>query len=165
MIIATLLSFLCTSSLLAATTPLASADDYIFTKPSIPQLIEGKVMGEEPAYRILRVEDMSFLNEAKAEIDLCHSIPYEGDYDRYFPLPMTNDYWYNNYDDSRIIKEYSQYTSEHNWTTNYTEDAQKILGGIIFTASTGSMARVQIGVALQYGISSTRDSLCNTASE
>ena len=51
----------------AATSPLPDAAAYTFTVPPHTNLIEGRVMGPSPSYRILRAEDCYYLAEAAAE--------------------------------------------------------------------------------------------------
>lgn len=51
----------------AASVPQTSADKYYFTVPLHPGGIQGTVMGDPPAYRAMRSEDISWLNEAAAE--------------------------------------------------------------------------------------------------
>lgn len=79
-------------------------------------------MGDEPSYRILRVEDMSFLNEARAEIDLCHQCGSDYQAGSWLPLPIIDDGWYDLYDTSRVIKSFRQYTY-HNFPTNTIVDS------------------------------------------
>lgn len=57
--------------LFAATSPLSSANDYIFapfrSKADAAHWIEGRIMGVSGDYRILRAEDVAYLDEAWAE--------------------------------------------------------------------------------------------------
>lgn len=54
------------SLLLAATTPLSSANDYYYTTPKTKNIC-GRVMGENGDYKLVRAEDLAFINEAWAE--------------------------------------------------------------------------------------------------
>ena len=51
----------------AASVPQTSADKYYFTVPKHPGGISGIVMGDPPEYRVMRSEDIDWLNEAYAE--------------------------------------------------------------------------------------------------
>jgi len=50
-----------------ATVPQNSATNYFFTWPDRPGQIKGKVMGDPPAYGVMRSEDVSWIKEAYAE--------------------------------------------------------------------------------------------------
>ena len=54
------------SPLLAATSPLASTNDYYYTTPKTTNIC-GRVMGENGDYKLVRAEDLAFINEALAE--------------------------------------------------------------------------------------------------
>lgn len=61
----------------AASVPQTSADKYYFTIPRHPAGIKGVVMGDPPAYSVMRSEDISWIQEAVAERRaLAGSIPY-----------------------------------------------------------------------------------------
>ena len=51
----------------AESVPQTSADKYYFTVPKHPGGIKGVVMGDPPAYRVMRSEDIDWINEAYAE--------------------------------------------------------------------------------------------------
>lgn len=50
-----------------AASPLASTNDYVFTRVTRPELIRGVVMGDGGDYRAMRYEDLAFLIEAWRE--------------------------------------------------------------------------------------------------
>lgn len=61
----------------AASVPQTSADKYYFTIPRHPAGIKGVVMGDPPAYSVMRSEDISWIQEAVAERQaLAGSGPY-----------------------------------------------------------------------------------------
>ena len=62
-----LYSALAALSAFAASVPQNSADKYYFTVPLHPGGIKGVVMGDPPDYRVMRSEDIDWLNEAAAE--------------------------------------------------------------------------------------------------
>lgn len=67
-IIISLLSYACCLSLYAAVSPLATADDFAFTRPALTNNIHGIVCGDTTnCYGTLRYEDEAWLNEAYAE--------------------------------------------------------------------------------------------------
>ncbi len=51
----------------AATVPQTSAEDYRFSRPNLPSNIVGQVIGDPPAYHVMRSEDVAWLREAYAE--------------------------------------------------------------------------------------------------
>lgn len=51
----------------AASVPQTSADTYYFSRPNLPSNIVGRVMGDPPAYHVMRSEDVAWLREAYAE--------------------------------------------------------------------------------------------------
>lgn len=50
-----------------AASPLASTNDYVFTRVTRPALVRGVVMGDGGDYRAMRYEDLAFLREALME--------------------------------------------------------------------------------------------------
>ena len=54
-------------ALFAATSPLSSADDYVFAMPTLTNNVKGLVMGDSGDYGNVRYEDVAFLREAFAE--------------------------------------------------------------------------------------------------
>ncbi len=61
-----LLMSACCNVAWAATSPLASTNDYYYTQPKTGS-ISGRVMGENADYRLVRAEDAAFINEAWEE--------------------------------------------------------------------------------------------------
>lgn len=67
-LIISLLSYACCLSLYAAVSSLATADEYVFTRPALTNNIHGIVCGDTTnCYGTLRYEDEAWLNEAYAE--------------------------------------------------------------------------------------------------
>ncbi len=54
-------------AMFGANVPQNSADKYYFTVPAHPAGIKGKVLGDPPAYHMMRSEDIAWINEAAAE--------------------------------------------------------------------------------------------------
>lgn len=50
-----------------ATSPLATASDYVYAKPAISNAIKGVIMSQSGDYSTMRYEDIAFLREALAE--------------------------------------------------------------------------------------------------
>lgn len=61
-----MLMYACCKSAFAATSPLATTNDYYYTVPKTGR-IYGRVMGEHADYSLVRNEDVAFINEAWAE--------------------------------------------------------------------------------------------------
>lgn len=55
------------SLILAAVSPLATANDYVFARPAVTNAIHGLVMGDTGDYGTMRYEDVAFLKEAFSE--------------------------------------------------------------------------------------------------
>lgn len=51
----------------SAVVPQTSAEDYFFSRPNLPSNIVGRVIGDPPAYHVMRSEDVAWLREAYAE--------------------------------------------------------------------------------------------------
>lgn len=73
-----LMSLICLLSAFAveaAVSPLTSTNDYYYTKPHTTNIF-GRVMGENGDYRLVRAEDIAFINEAWAERAMLASTVY-----------------------------------------------------------------------------------------
>lgn len=90
---------------LGARAPLSSANDYYYTTPATTNIF-GRVMGEHGDYRLVRAEDVAFINEAWAErIVLAedradtNAVPrgplVKGNSGYWFDTPSTTAYWTN----------------------------------------------------------------------
>ena len=116
---------LCALPLFGYTSPLATYEDYVFTRPVNTNRITGKLMGPKGDYSAMRTEDVAFIYEAVTERDAV----IDGKYDGFsvsnkfvkgltsgsFPIDYTNRYPWTIHDNSRVVAYY-----DTNVVTNVT---------------------------------------------
>ena len=116
---------LCALPLFGYTSPLASYEDYVFTRPVNTNRITGKLMGPEGDYSAMRTEDVAFIYEAVKE----RNAVIDGTYGGFsvsnefvkglksgsFPIDYTNKYPWTVHDNSKVVAYY-----DTNVVTNVT---------------------------------------------
>lgn len=85
-----LLLYACCNIASGATSPLATTNDYYYIQPKTTNIC-GRVMGENGDYRLVRAEDIAFINEAWAErFELAGSSTW-GPYERFPGGPLVRE--------------------------------------------------------------------------
>ena len=116
---------LCAPPLFGYTSPLATYEDYVFTRPVNTNRITGKLMGPKGDYSAMRVEDVAFIYEAVQERNAIIAGSYSGFgvsnkfvkglTSGSFPLSYTNLYPWAIHDGTRVVAYY-----DTNTVTNVT---------------------------------------------